>query len=136
MKPRKPLPGINMTPMIDVVFQMIIFFICTSDLEKQAFDQKVRLEWARDAQAVEKQDPLTVTINVREDGTLTIAGFTLSPGTLRGVMENTVARHGTRVPVVIRGDLAAPHHAVRQVMDICKGVGIWKLSFAAIKAEG
>ena len=136
MKKRKPLPGINMTPMIDVVFQMIIFFICTSELEKKAFDEKVNLEWARDAQAVEKQDPLTVTVNVRADGSLSISGFSLDRPTLRGVMENTVARHGTRVPVVIRGDLAAEHQAVREVMDICKGVGIWKVSFAAIKAKG
>ena len=46
MKKRKVLPGINMTPMIDVVFQMIIFFICTSELEKNFDTKMVTLEWA------------------------------------------------------------------------------------------
>ena len=125
-----------MTPMIDVVFQMIIFFICTSELEKVSFDEQVNLEWARDAQQVEQQNPLTVTVNVRDDGTISISGIELSSFALfRGVMENTVARHGTGVPVVIRGDLNASHAHIRQVMDICKATGIWKVSFAALKAE-
>ena len=121
--------------MIDVVFQMIIFFICTSEMEKTAVDEQVELEWARDAKQVDKQDPLTVTINVRKDGTAHIAGSELDRATLQGVMENMVARHGNAVPVVIRGDLHTAHRSIRQVMDICKRVGIWKLRFAAIKAK-
>jgi len=136
MKRQKPLPGINMTPMIDVVFQMIIFFICTSELEKVSFDEQITLEWARDAQQVEQQNPLTVTVNVRDNGTISISGIELSSLALfRGIMENTVARHGTGVPVVIRGDLNASHQHIRQVMDVCKSVGIWKVSFAAVKAK-
>jgi len=136
MKRRKELPGMNMTPMIDVVFQMIIFFICTSELEKQSIDENVALEWARDAHAVEKQNPLTVTMNVRKDGTVWISGSRLKMTTLKGVMENSVARHGHSVPVVIRGDLNVAHQSIREVMDICKSVGIWKISFAAIKSKG
>jgi len=136
MKRRKELPGLNMTPMIDVVFQMIIFFICTSELEKQSMDEQVALEWARDAHAVEKQHPLTVIINIRKDGTVHISGSKLKMTTLKGVMENTVTRHGNSVPVVIRGDLNVSHQSIRDVMDLCKGVGIWKISFAAMKSKG
>ena len=136
MKRRKALPGINVTPMIDVVFQMIIFFICTSELEKQSIDKYVALEWARDAHAVEKQNPLTVTVNVRKDGSVRISGSKLKLQTFKGVMENTVSRHGNSVPVVIRGDLNVAHQSIREVMDICKSVGIWKISFAAIKSKG
>ena len=125
----------NMTPMIDVVFQMIIFFICTSELEKTAVDDQVALEWARDAKQVNTRDPLTVTINVREDGTAHISGSRLDSATLQGIMENMVARHGNAVPVVIRGDLHAAHRSIREVMDICKRVGIWKVRFAAVKAK-
>ena len=129
----KKLPGINMTPMIDVVFQMIIFFICTSELEKFEADKHVELYMAPHGRQVEKRDPLTVTVNVRDDGMIVVSGFALTPATFRGVMATSVARHGTRLPVVIRGDYRTAHHHVRAVMDICKEVGIWRISFAAIK---
>ena len=125
-----------MTPMIDVVFQMIIFFICTIDLDKEKFDKNVTLEWARTAEAVEDQDPLTITVNVRQDGVITIGGTRLNPGAFRAILRNAVARYGTRVPVVIRGDRDVLHGRVRELMDACKSVGIWKVSFAAIVSEG
>lgn len=138
MKRSAPLPGVNLTPMIDVVFQMIIFFICTIELEKHVFDEKVTLEWARDAQAVGEQNPLTVHVNVRQDGSLSIGGARIPDlTTFRGLLRNTVNRYGaSQVPVVIRGDRAAVHHQVRAVMDVCKSLGIWQVSFAALKEEG
>ena len=132
---RRP-PGINMTPMIDVVFQMIIFFICTSELEKFDADEKVRLNMAPHGQKVEERDPLTVTVNVRSDGDIRIGGFALTPQTFRGVMATSVARHGTAIPVVIRGDFRVAHQQIRTVMDACKEVGIWRISFAAVKQKG
>ena len=132
----KKLPGINMTPMIDVVFQMIIFFICTSELEKLDVDKSVTLHEAPHGQQVEDQDPLTVTVTVREDGKIAISGFELSPAQFRGVMATSVARHGSAIPVVIRGDTNVPHRHIRGVMDACKDVGLWRVSFAAIKHKG
>jgi biopolymer transport protein ExbD len=136
MRKRPPLPGINMTPLIDVVFQMIIFFICTIELEKDIFDPAVTLAWARDAQAVEEQDPRTVTVNLRRDGSVVIAGTLLpNTATFRALMQNSVNRHGTGIPVVIRGDRDVSHAHVRALMDACKAVGIWRVSFAALKEQ-
>ena len=129
----KALPGINMTPMIDIVFQMIIFFICTSELEKFDADEEVRLHMAPHGPQIEEQNPLTVTVNVRADGEIRIAGFTLNQKTFRGVMATSVARHGTEIPVVIRGDFRTAHQHIRTVMDACKDVGLRRVSFAAVK---
>ena len=125
-----------MTPMIDVVFQMIIFFICTSELEKFDVDKSVDLHMAPHGKQVEQRDPLTVTVNIRDSGEIVISGFSLTPATFRGVMATSVARHGVGIPVVIRGDKDTAHQHIRNVMDICKDVGIWRVSFAAIKQEG
>ena len=132
----RKLPGVNMTPMIDVVFQMIIFFICTSELEKFDIDKSVELQQAPHGRQVDQQNPLTVTVNVRDDGAILISGFQLSAAQFRGVMATSVARHGTGIPVVIRGDRRAAHQQISTVMDVCKDVGIWRVSFAAIKQEG
>lgn len=123
-----------MTPLIDVVFQMIIFFICTIELEKDIFDPAVTLAWARDAHAAQERDPRTVTVNLREDGTVIIGGTRLpNVATFRALMQNSVNRHGTGIPVVVRGDRDVSHEKVRQLMDACKSVGIWRVSFAALK---
>ena len=130
-------PSLNMTPMIDVVFQMIIFFVCTAALEKQSFDEDVELEWARDGQKVEETHPLTVNVNVRSNGDITIAGAIMTQGQFKQIMRHTVNNYGAgNIPVVIRGDLRSFHSHIRSVMDICKSLGIWKVSFAAIKEKG
>ncbi len=125
-----------MTPMIDVVFLIIIFFICTIDLEKDKIDKNVRLEWARNAQAVGEEDPLTVTVNVRTDGSVVIGKRKMSPRTFQAILQKTVNRYGTGVPVVIRGDREVLHQHISALTDVCKTVGIWKVKFAAIISEG
>lgn len=130
-------PEINMTPMIDVVFQMIIFFVCTAELDKQTFDENVILEWAKSGQEVEEVHPLTVTVNIRDDGLVTIGGTGLSIVAYRQFMRTMAGKYGGQnIPVVIRGDRNSKHAHIKAIMDVCKGVGIWKVSFAAIKQEG
>ena len=119
--------------MIDIVFQMIIFFVCTVQLEKDAINEKVRLEMAPHGPAVMKKDPLTVTIDVDNRGSISIAHTTMSPGRLQQVLHKTVAQYGQMVPVVIRGDMQTKHRDVKRIMDTCSRVGIWKIKFAAIK---
>ena len=61
--------GINMTPMIDVVFQMIIFFVCTAQLEQEQFSKFIKLADSPNAPAVaEAKDPRTITIEVDGKG--------------------------------------------------------------------
>ena len=56
--------GMNMTPMIDVVFQLIIFFVTTVDMQNKALDTKIRLAMAPHGPAVEKKDPREVMVDV------------------------------------------------------------------------
>jgi len=125
--------GINMTPMIDVVFQMIIFFVCTADMDRKAFDEKIRLALSPHGPAVEKKDPRTITIEVSEDGDLKIMQRPMSYGTVRKVLRKAVSEYGQTVPVVIRGDGKVKHQEIKRVMDLCAASGLWKVKFAAVK---
>jgi biopolymer transport protein ExbD len=127
--------GINMTPMIDIVFQMIIFFVLTIDMDKKQFDDRIKLAMAPHGKAVEQKDPRTVIVDVNERGTISIAFAVMSPEVFRKVMRNAVARYGQTVPVVIRGDRETRHKDIRRVMDICSSVGLWKIKFGAIKEK-
>ena len=137
-KPRKKRTSsssgaINMTPMIDIVFQMIIFFVLTVEMERDALDERVRMAMAPHGPLVEERDPRTVTIDVNDRGELSVGRVPLSPGQLRSIMRNTVAIHGQSMPVVIRGDVETTHQHIKNAMDICTQAGLYRISFAAIK---
>ena len=126
---------INMTPMNDVVFQMIIFFVTTADLDRVAFDEKIRLALSPHGPAVEDKDPREVTIEISADGTIQLGRVPFSPEALRASMRKVVADWGQTVPVIIRADGETRHRDVKTVMDACSMAGIWKIKFAATKEE-
>ena len=125
----------NMTPMIDVVFQMIIFFVTTADLDRKAFDEKIRLALSPHGAAVEQRDPRTITIEVDKNGRIEIGRAYVTPQVLKSILRKAVAEYGQTTPVVIRGDGETRHAEIRKVMDICSMSGLWKIKFAATKEE-
>lgn len=133
MKKRAEEPGVNMTPMIDVVFQLIIFFVCTADMQQKAIDESIKLAMAPHAKPVETKDPREVVIEVDGKGRISIARTYMSPEYLYTIMRKAVADHGQSTPVVIRGDGLTRHDAIKQVMDACTKAGLWKVKFAAVK---
>lgn len=122
-----------MTPMIDVVFQLIIFFVCTVELERQAIDESIRLSMAPHGPAVEQKDPREVTIEVDDRGRISVARSYMSEAFLKNLLRNVVASHGQTTPIMIRASGQAKHEDVRKVMDAAASAGLWKVSFAATK---
>jgi biopolymer transport protein ExbD len=135
---RKPMeePGMNMTPMIDVVFQLIIFFVTTVDLQSKAIDTKLRLAMAPHGPAVEKKDPREIVVDVNPDGRISIARVYMSPAVLKSILRKAVAEYGQTIPIIIRGDAKAKHEDIKGVMDACASAGLWKVKFAAMKERG
>ena len=134
-KGRKAAEGgqINMTPMIDIVFQMIIFFVCTVELERKAVNERIRLAMAPHGPAEEKKDPRTILVDVDDKGRISINRTQLPLPVFNAVIRKAVAETGQTTPVVIRGDIDTRHEHIRKVMDICSSAGLWKIRFAAIK---
>jgi biopolymer transport protein ExbD len=131
-KPREE-GGVNMTPMIDVVFQLIIFFVCTAVLEQQSIDESIRLSMAPHGPAVETKDPREVVVEVDAKGRISIARSYMNDVFLKNLLRNVVISHGQTTPVIIRAAGGAKHEDVRKVMDACAYAGLWKVSFAATK---
>ena len=126
-----------MTPMIDVVFQMIIFFVCTAQLEKEQFSEFINLPDSPNApQMAQEKDPRTITIEVDDKGKVFIGRTPLSISKLRKVLTKTVADygvHGPSIPIQIRADALSKHASVKQVMDTCTSSGLYKIAFIAVK---
>ena len=135
MKKNYPDAQLDMTPMIDVVFQLIIFFITTVDMESKALDTKVRMAMSPNGPVEDVKDPRTVVVDVDSDGTISIMKTRLSEGQLLNILNKARNSSGQSTPVVIRGDLAAKHEQIKRVMDICGKAGLWKIRFAALKEK-
>ncbi len=125
---------LNMTPMIDVVFQLIIFFIVTISMTESR-NEDIRLEDAphgREITGRETSSPLTLVIEVDRSGRVSISNLPMSHQQLANIIDHRRRRY-TTFPIMIRADYRTQHRHVKQVMDICTALGIGRVSFVAIK---
>ncbi|MDD2597741.1 MAG: biopolymer transporter ExbD [Kiritimatiellae bacterium] len=125
---------VDMTPMIDVVFQLIIFFVVTLKMTSDR-NEEIMLEDGKHGVTLTQDNmpPTTLEIELARGGRISIHNATLSKYQLQQILKARVNRNGNEFPVLIRADRKTAHEKVREVMDICTGVGIWKLSFVAIQ---
>ncbi len=86
MKKQYPDAQLDMTPMIDVVFQLIIFFVVTMDLQNKALDTRIRLAMSPNGPVEEQKDPRTVVVDVNADGDISIMRTRLSEGQLLSIL--------------------------------------------------
>ncbi len=125
----------NMTPMIDVVSQVIILSIVTINMA-DARDPEVQLEFGKDGPEIESGDSAAataLTIDVNAKGRISLSNLTLNEDQLRKMVRSRVARQGNNFQLWVRGDYRARHDYIRKVMDICSAEGLGRVSFIAIK---
>jgi len=123
---------LNMTPMIDVVFQLIIFFIVTLKMAKQ-INEEIVLEDGKHGPIIKEMPPQTLIIEVDKRGTISISNGRMDKSMLYTILVNRVNRFGNTFPILIRADRNTKHEKVKEVMDLCTRAGVWKLSFVAIQ---
>jgi biopolymer transport protein ExbD len=125
--------GFNMTPMIDVVFLLIIFFLVSSHLAKQ--ETQVELELPTAASSNDDTDLETprVTINVKSDGTLWVSGRLIDESQLKPTLDLVKEKEGPNIEVRIRSSRAAPYSAVEPIMLACTKSGVWNVTYAVYR---
>lgn len=142
--------ALDMTPMIDVVFQLIIFFVVTLKTA-DTINPDIVLEYGKDGPTLKADEfkipPLTIEVKryfahtkffggALNRAVVSINGAIVSDGQLRALLKQTVTRRGTNFPLLIRADKDAHHEDVRKVMNLCAEAGIWQVSFLAMKDPG
>ena len=129
--------SINMTPMIDVVFQLLVFFTATSTIAKNEFSQTVKLpvaEQGRDRD--ESSQKKKVTANVVATGEVYVAGRSVGAAEFQDILRAELAQHpAEQLEVQFRSDRAAPYGAVQPLLLICARAGVWQVSFAVKRPE-
>ena len=127
--------GLNMTPMIDVVFQLIIFFLLSSHLAKQEAQMKLPLPIADSGVKPVEQKAPRVTINVLDDGGLVLAGRRVRAEELTQRLSERLAKVGERLEVRIRSDRRAAYQVVEPILLSCARAGIWNVTLAVYRSE-
>jgi biopolymer transport protein ExbD len=119
-----------MTPMIDVVFQLIIFFLVSSHLAKQEVLLPLRLPLAETGQP--GPAPATATINVLPDGTLLYHSRPVTPKLLEELLVQM--RQARQQPQVrIRADRDVPYQYVQPVLSACWQAGVRDVTFSVYR---
>ncbi len=133
---RRRAIGINMTPMIDVVFLLIIFFLVSSHLARQETQLELELPRAASGQEPAEVHRPRVTVNVTADGTLLLGSTPLEPDELQVRLQHERQRAGDELEVRIRGDRGVPYQFVEPVLLAAARAGVWNVSIAVIRNDG
>jgi biopolymer transport protein ExbD len=128
------MPAINLTPMIDIVFQLIIFFMVGArftELEKQ-----VDLSVPQVAGAAKlPPTPEKRVINVFRDGRIELNRQPITLDALARQLAEDQRKYA-HVPVVVRADADGPFQNVAAVFTACRQAGIDEMGISVRMATG
>lgn len=125
---RTPI-GANMTPMIDVVFLLIIFFLVSSHLAKQETRPPLDLPIAG-AQQPDDPSATGMTVNIDADQTIWVAGAAIDTPRLVALLQAHVDKHGGAAALRIRTDRSVPYAVVQPLLREAARAGIAQIAFA------
>lgn len=125
---------LNLTPLIDVVFLLLIFFMVSTTFEKQA---KLKLQLPSAAVEAKVQDQKSVVIGIDAKGHYFINDRQLvntSIETLKVALKKVTDGHKD-IPVTLRADAKTPHQSVVTAMEAASQLGLVKLSIATLQTQ-
>lgn len=126
---------INLTPLIDVVFLLLIFFMVSTTFTKETH-LKVDLPEAEGQQATQPADKIEVLITV--DGGYAVNGESLVNSQMKTLLAaiEMKGQGNTDLPFIITADANVPYEKVVQVMDAAGRLGYAKLSMTTKNPSG
>lgn len=127
--------GFNMTPMIDVVFLLIIFFLVSGHLAKQEAQMELPLPLADSGVNETAFEAKRLIVNITEDGQLVFSGKPVSKDQLVNRLTVSVAEHGEDLEVRIRGDRRVPYAVVEPILVSCAKAGVWNVTFSVYQRK-
>ncbi len=117
---------INLTPMLDVVFIMLIFFIVTASFIKESGIDVNK----PDAPTAEKKDDANILIAISPSNEIWIDRRQVDPRAVRANIERLHAEN-PKGSVVIQADEKSYNETLVQVMDAARQAGVYNVSIAA-----
>ncbi len=114
---------LSLTPLIDVVFLLLIFFLVTSEFEEEERRLNIVLPSATSASPMTGKTKDFV-IDVDANGETFVRGKPLSLDAIEDLLKQAVTDNPTNQSVVIRADKSVSFQPVVSVMDLCNRTGV------------
>lgn len=127
-------PSINLTPLIDVVFLLLIFFMVTTTFSRETRLQ-VNLPEAEAGTLSTQTERLEIVVS--RDGSFALNGQTLINGRVETLLRGLALESDGNLdlPVIIVADSQASHQSVVTAMDAIGQAGFARLSIATQRSE-
>ncbi len=123
---RKRDTGIDMGPLMDIVFILLIFFVVTSSFTRET-GVDVTKPQAQTASQLEKEN---ILIAITREGTIHMNERQVDLASLKDLLTQTIAKTPDKEAVII-ADKSSMTGALVQVIDVCNLTGVKKVSIAA-----
>lgn len=124
---------LNLTPMIDVIFLLLIFFMVATTFQDPERELDVDLPQAQSGSTLTEQDD-EIIINVMRDGSVVLSERTVTQDELVRHL-NQAAQQDPETPVTIRGDRFVHHEDIVSAMDACGSAGLHNLSIGTLETK-
>ena len=114
--------GLDMTPMIDTVFNLLIFFLVAGSFQQAEREMKIALPLASAAVPISAA-LREIVINVDATGRIIVAGSERTVDDLRTMIGDAV-KLNPQQKVTVRGDRTTAYSNVVRVLDVAKAAGV------------
>ena len=125
---RKAYDDINITPMLDLAYVLLVIFILMATASVQGI--KVDLPKASSSQSLVQ--PKTVTLTVNNQGQVFIDAYPVTLPDLETRLRNIKAANPD-APIILKGDGTAQYAKVMEVLDLCRRLDLSKVGLVTGK---
>ncbi len=126
LETNKVYDDINITPMLDLAYVLLVIFIIMTTASVQGI--KISVPKASSATSLAK--PTTKAISITNDGRVFLDTFPVTMAELESQLRSYQAVT-PEFPVVIKGDRTAQYGRIMEVLDICGKLGITQLGLVS-----
>jgi biopolymer transport protein ExbD len=141
----------NLVPLLDLVFQLIMFFMVCVNFVSQQVNEDIKLPVAQSARPMDKTEVDVLFLNVDQSGKLIVPGREQPLATLpqmrvylrqfyldakRTAEEKGDKEGRVKTAVVIRADRRTTYLKIFELLQLCKEVGYQKLQLRALTQAG
>lgn len=119
----------NITPLIDVVFNLVIFFLVATHFAHREEVEAVELPVAANP-GDPPEVPRRLTVTVRDDGTMSVKGRVIDVIEVEHLIRSDTTERSADYEVRIRADQNVPYQHVEPILLACLRAGVTKIGFA------
>jgi biopolymer transport protein ExbD len=127
----KPYDDINITPMLDLAYVLLVIFIIMTTASVQG----MKVDLPSGSSVVSLAVPKTKVISINSAGQIFIDAIPVSLAELEAKLRDAKAINPD-LPIVLKGDRQSQYEKIMNVLDVCGRVGITSLGLAAQRSPG